>query len=386
MRILHVVGSLEPQQGGPSVSVPSLAAAQAMEGHDVTLATQEMSTLARKTVLSSIEGVEGVTLLSLKKKPAVFDLFMRGGWSDPLVSNVRMADFLHLHGVWDPLLLRAARVARKFGVPYAVAPRGMLDPWSLRQKRIKKSIALELLVRKMLDGAAFIHALNDDERALMAPIGLKTRVEVLPNGVFPSRIRTDAEANGGPISLIGKKKYVLFLGRLHYKKGVDVLLEAFGTLRHRNVELALVLAGPNQGVDSQIDEIARRFGISERVFRVGPLYGQAKLQWMASALCFCLPSRQEGFSMAVLEAMAVGVPVVITPECHFSEVEDVGAGRVVPLDANQIADAILEFAANAERRARAGAAARTLANTKYQWPTIARHSLRLYTNPLGNGA
>src|SRR5439155_13066932 len=155
---------------------------------------------------------------------------------------------VHLHGIWDPLLFATARAARAVNRPYLVAPHGMLDPWSLRQKRWKKRLALALGWRAMLDRAAALHLLNADEKALIAELGIQAPGVVIPNGVNPDEFDPPPPPDlfRRRLLALGDRPYVLFLGRLHYKKGLDYLADAFRILAARAADAPLVVAGPDE--------------------------------------------------------------------------------------------------------------------------------------------
>jgi glycosyltransferase involved in cell wall biosynthesis len=260
----------------------------------------------------------------------------------------------------------------------------MLDPWSLSQKRWKKRMALALGYRAALNRAAFLHVLNADEQRLIAPLQLTTRSVVLPNGVFieeleplPSRgaFRTRHPS-------LGAAPFVLFLSRLHPKKGLDVLAEAFAEVARRRSDVHLVVAGPDDGAQGDFQRRVTAAGIGSRVQVVGPLYGRDKLAALVDAACFCLPSRQEGFSVAITEALACGVPVVISEACHFPEVAAAGAGVVVALEPSRIAEALELTLAHPAQAARMGAAGSALVRANYTWDAIAAKTLSAYQAPL----
>jgi glycosyltransferase involved in cell wall biosynthesis len=372
MRIVHVIASLDPAQGGPPVVAGQLAAAQTAAGHAVTLAAEVVP-----------EGLPVPAARLPTHGPAAL-------WAAPSPDVRRLvdaADVVHLHGVWEPILPAVARAARAAGRPYLVAPHGMLDPWSLRQKRWKKRLALTLGYRRMLNAAAALHVLNADERELMRPLGLTAPCEVIPNGIFldqfaaPGSLERLRERRAG----LGDRPYVLFLSRLHYKKGLDILAEAFGRVAARIADVDLVVAGPDGGAEAAFREQVRRLGLTDRVWVAGPLYGDDKRAILGHAVVFCLPSRQEGFSVAILEALACRVPVVITKDCHFPEVAEVAAGRVVSLDAGEVADAIIGLLSDAELRDASGAAGRALVESRFTWPKVAEQTIAVYERIVQQG-
>lgn len=381
MKIVHVITSIDPDSGGPQAVVMRLAAAQASLGHDVRVVTQtDDPTLARVARLgATIPGFQKVVwhilpppgtieaILCLKARPFLTRIFTN-------------TEQVHLHGVWEPILACAAAIATRNGIPYCVCPAGMLDTWSLAQKPWKKRFALAVAFRRMLDGAAFLHALNRDEVKLMRPLHLKAPAEIIPNGVFVEEFETLPSAFDFPTmtGLPSGRRFVLFLSRLHYKKGLDLLASAFQLVARQCPDVDLVVAGPDGGAEDDFRNLVRHFGLESRVFMVGPIYGETKLQAFAAAACFCLPSRQEGFSIAITEALACGTPVVITDACHFPEVAAAGAGAVVSLDPMEIATALIDVLSHPLAATTMGYKGRRLVFDNYTWPRIAQWTIALY--------
>ena len=206
LRILHVVPWLEASVGGPPVVAQALAAAQARAGHEVRLASYAPAARpggvpggvpypgreVNGTELPDLFGLPAVPhaeKLRVHLLPHPGRLRRAFGWGARrwFERELPPPDVTHLHGMWVPPLLAAA-AARGRGGKYVVVPHGMLDPWSLAQKRLKKRVAMALAFRRYLDGAAFLHALNADEADLIRPLGLRCPVEVIPNGVFPEQV------------------------------------------------------------------------------------------------------------------------------------------------------------------------------------------------------
>lgn len=369
MHIFHVIGSLDPKTGGPPAVVMRLGSATAALGHSVSILCRDTGP-SRDLVVESLRQVRGHEAMDL-----VF-----GDTSGEPDATLARADFLHLHGVWEPILLRCAKTARRLGVPYTVTPHGMLDPWALSQKRLKKRIALALAFRGMLNRASFLHMLNADERRLAEPVGIRAPMRVIPNGIFleeleplpsPGTFRTAHPE-------LGDRPFVLFLSRLHHKKGPDVLAAAFSDLARRRDDVTLVVIGPDEGSRPMLEAAIRKQGVADRVFLLGPVYGPDKYAAVVDAAVFCLPSRQEGFSIAITEALACRCPVVVTEACHFPEVAEVDAGRVVPLDAVKVADGLAEVLADPESAASMGRRGRAMVAERFTWPKVAEAMLEAY--------
>jgi glycosyltransferase involved in cell wall biosynthesis len=386
LRILHVISSLDPKHGGPPVIAASLASAQVALGHDVVLATLDRPTRrdAIDRSMSRLPGFSRVDVRWLTPQRSTPINFLKAvlipSAPKALSGAVRHAEMVHLHSVWDVLIYAAARECRRSARPYCVLLNGMLDPWCLGQKKWKKRLALALGYRRMLDRAAFLHLGNEDERRLIEPLGLRAPTEILPNGIFPDDI--DPLPRRGSFfathPFLRDRPFVLFISRLHYKKGLDYLADAFEAVARRFGDVQLVVAGPDDGEKGSFEQRIARHGLGDRVHVIGPLYGPEKFAALVDCACFCLPSRQEGFSMAVTEALACGVPAVISEGCHFPEVGTAGAGEVVPLNAAAVAEALVKVLSSADLRQRMGEAGRALVRARFTWPIIAEQSIGAY--------
>ncbi|MFO0705224.1 MAG: glycosyltransferase [Nitrospira sp.] len=379
---MHTLESIDPSLGGPVLSAGSLAVAQMRAGHDVRLITYRTGNFERSNELlrEQLPQIEALPIVCVDGFGAI-EKTLGTKARKVFRATFRSADVVHTHGFWNAFDIAAAREAVRRHCRLVIAPRGMLDPWSLAQKRLKKSIALKLVWKQLLLSANFIHALTEDERELMRPIVPVTRVKVFPNGVFveqfdSSRCCGDSFRARNPAA--GGNPYVLFLGRLHHKKGLDFLLDAFAILERVHRDLHLVIAGPDQGMMQHLERWVDDRALKGRVHFPGPLYGAEKLSALGGAACFCLPSRQEGFSMAILEALACGLPVVISRNCHFEDVAKAGAGEVVDLKSECIAEAISTLLTDGSKRAAARLAARSLVASRYNMDVIARELTDAY--------
>lgn len=368
---------MEAVSGGPPVVVSRLATAQARLGHRVEIVACNLGEDTNENILSLsnlIPAFKQVEICLIK--PETLGLLLGyGEASATLEAHLARADIVHIHGVWDPILLRASRIAKTLGIPYALASHGMLIPGSLKRKVWKKKLALVLGYKTILKRAAFLHVLNENERAQIHKLHLNPRLEIIPNGVdsvdtTEPPILTDHPNQGRP--------YILFLGRLHQIKGLDVLADAFALVAAKNPDVDLLVAGPDYGAGKDLIQQVGDLGISDRVRLVGEIHGETKRNYLHNALCFCLPSRSEGFSIALLEALAHGLPVVISVHCHFPEVGSVGAGHVVKLNSTSLANALLSIVSNPESAKFMGEAARRLVEVHYTWPKIAEKTLDHY--------
>ncbi|MGH8647388.1 MAG: glycosyltransferase [Gammaproteobacteria bacterium] len=381
MRITHVIGGLNPKAGGPPMVAMSLAAAQVGLGYSV-----QILSYASPQDEPAID--RAMAHIPEKQKVRRLIVPMTSKWESLLAPAARChlatlcteQQVFHLHGVWEPMLLAAASFAHRSGKPYVVMPHGMLDPYSLTRSRLKKKIALALAYRRMLNHAAFLHMLNEEESKLIEPLGLRAAKRIIPNGIFLQEIESLPE-KGSFRRLhpqLANKPFVLFLSRLHHKKGLDYLADAFAKVASRHDRVQLVVAGPDGGEEAPFRARVQQVGLSDRVHLVGPIYGRDKYAALVDATCFCLSSRQEGFSMAILEAMACGVPVVISENCHFPQVAQARAGLVVPLNADAVAVALHLLLQSEQQRTQMGQNGRRLVRSSYTWPQIAQQIIAAY--------
>jgi glycosyltransferase involved in cell wall biosynthesis len=380
MRILQVVDSLDPIFGGPPTVVLRLAAALAREGAQVTLYSQERSG-READIAETLRGIPGIE--SVRRVSEICDDRRARLTGRPARDFLRRSesqfDLVHIHGLWRPGLAAILRESFMRSCPYVITPHGMLARWSLAQKPLRKKIALAVSWRKLIRRASFVHALTQAEARDFSALGIDCPVDVVPNGFFLEEMGelpapgsfhlAHPELRGQP--------FILFLGRLHYVKRVDWLVRAFAKLAATDADVRLVLAGPDCGTRPDIEREAKSLGMDGRIHLVGPLYGQQKYAAFVDARCFCQPSVYETFSMSILEAMACGLPPVITRGCNFDEVGTSGSGVVVDTE-DELANALRKYCTDTDARNVAATKARELVVAKYTWPVVARQMLKRY--------
>ncbi len=380
MRVIHALDTLDPADGGPPQVAIRQASALAALGVEVSLLHCEPDPSRRDAIdamLAQVPGHERVPVIELPRK-AIWRMAGRIALRDlPCLGG---ADIVHLHQVWHPMVRGVARAARALGTPYVIRPAGSLSRWMLAQKALKKRLGLAIGYRRMIRGAAFLQALNRDEADEIAHFRPGVPVEIVPNGIFPEEL-ADLPPRGSfaqHCPAIRGRRFVVAVGRLHYSKGFDVLLEAFIRLARSNADLDLVIIGPDSGMREALVRRAAEAGLGERLHLPGAIYGKAKFAALVDADCFCLPSHHEAFSNAIVEGLACGLPCVISRGAHFPEVALAGAGQIVEIDAGQVHAALERYISDASLRRDAGAKARALAHS-YLWPEIGARLRELYT-------
>lgn len=387
LRVVHLISTLDPAAGGPPVVAARLAAAQAMLGCTVSILSYS-NTESKKRADALLAETPSGTHVKVQNvdAPGRFERLTGRRAADAFAKMVdgEGVDVLHTHGMWEPLMPACAAVARKRGIPYVVTPHGMLDPYTLSVKRTKKRIALATTHRSFLRRASFVHMLNADEANLASHVLHGAPTRVIPNGIFLEELdRTPAPGTfRSARPELGDKPYILFLSRLAHKKGLDYLANAYAMVHAKLPDVHLVVAGPDDGQQQDFERRIQAAGVASNVHMVGPLYGADKLAALRDAAVFCLPSRQEGFSIAITEALAMGLPVVITRACHFPEVTEARAGIETDLDARQVADGLIEVLSNAARAKSMGEAGAALVRERFTWPSVARQTLECYAEVL----
>jgi len=332
------------------------------------------------------------------------------GFSPTLKQDLLNGDFdlIHTHGLWQYPSMAALNWHRQTGNPHMISPRGMLDAWALRSARWKKTVVSHIFEKAHLEEAACLHALNEFEAVSIRSLKLPGHICVIPNGI-------DLETNTGiqVESSFAKwrqtqcfgKKILLFLGRIHPKKGLVNLLQALAEIRRLPVERqlleqwVLVIAGWDQDKhELDLMRLCTKLSIpwaksldsanqAQQVVFVGPQFGAAKTACYSQCDAFILPSFSEGLPMAILEAWSYEKPVLMTPECNIPE--GFLSGAALPIETNpaSIREALLDFFRLSDITVAAiGKKGRQLVESHYSWPKIAADMKSVYDWVVGGGA
>ncbi len=379
IRILHVIASIAASTGGPARAVVDMARAVAARGHAVSIYTTDRDmTDAERAAPPPADGVERHVFA--QGSPRIFAT----SWplARALDEAIPEADIVHIHSLYLFHVWYAARVCRKHGVPYLLRPHGTLDPFLWKRHRARKKL-LELAFQdRVIAGAAALHYTAEEEMRLAAPYVHGAKGVVVPNGLDMAAYAT-LPAKGGFFARhpeLSGTKPVLFLSRINFKKGLDVLIPAFAKALAADPALRLVLAGPDDGYKATAEGFAAAAGISDKIVWVGMLDADAKRAALADCTLFALPSWSENFGIAIVEAMACGAPVVISDRVNiWREIEGAGAGLVSPPDVDSAAAHILLLAGDPARAARMGTAGRRLVESRYDWAKVAVDLERVYS-------
>lgn len=383
MRLLRVIATLDPRHGGPAAGLRAI--------------TPELSRLGHHTTFVSLDAPDGVPPLGFDAPVHALGP-ARGGYAysarlEPwLREHAESFDAITVHGLWQHHGRAVHRVMRRSPIPYFVFPHGMLDPWfrhTYPLKHAKKWIYWQLCERHVLRDAAAVFFTCEEERRLarqsFSPYSCNERV------VAYGTAAPDSDADGQQVSwrasmpdLTGVP-YWLFLGRIHPKKGVDLLLRAYGQFAAgiSTPPPALVLAGPcsdpnyRKTLEAEISQLPGRC----RVIWAGMLEGARKWGALRDAEVFVLPSHQENFGIAVAEALAVGTPVLISRKVNiWEEIESEGAGFAAVDDVAGTLGLLQRWHSQSEPdREHMRTAARTLFNQRYEIGRVARSLVQSIT-------
>ena len=297
----------------------------------------------------------------------------------PLTAALARVDVCHIHGVWHVPEWWAAHLARAAGVPYVVSPRGMLLPQAVGRGRWRKAAAYGLLERRNLRGAALLHATSEPEADALRDLDLGVPIAVVPNGVNLVDARQASCGYRAHLGIPADAFIVLFLGRMHRIKRLDLLADAFADVRMTHPAVHLVLAGPDE--HRLVPGLLRRFsGDADHVHALGAVHGADKWALLKDADVMVQCSDSESFGLAVVESLAVGVPVIVTRTCPWSEIETRGCGFWVEQTAPAIAAAIRTLVDDPVRRACMGERGAAFARDRYSWDAIAPRMARLYAD------
>jgi len=388
MRIAHATPYFAPAfvYGGPPRSVLGLCQALGRAGADILVLTTDANgdgEIARDVVEKGEYG--GIAVRYLPRAwPRVY--FGARGVTAAVDRIACAMDVVHLHGCWNVFNWLVARACRRRGVPYVISPRGMLNAWSFEHSRLKKRIAYWVAEGPTLRGASALHATSEDERKEIEALGLSVPIAVIPNGIDqvdqPADPR-DVAAFRQRFRLSASDVIVLYLGRLHHKKRVDLLADAVVRARAAAPTLKLLVVG--SGDRQYEDELRAQFGAPVKdgaIVFAGRLEGDDRRLALASADVFGLTSESENFGLAVAEAMAAGLPVVVSRQCPWPQIEEWDAGFWLSNDVAEIAKALASLARDPALRRRLGENGRAGVRRYLDWNGIANAMLAVYQRAL----
>ena len=383
MRVLHVVASLSPEWGGPTKVVQGLTEALIEKGIEISIFAP-----VNRGCKNNIVRPKGADVRLFKQT-----LFSKiwTAYSPSLIralyEEASKFDLIHIHEIWHFPHFAAYCIAKKLKKPFIITPHGAIEPWALNYKAFKKKIFTILVQKRILNQASALHALTTKEVKYIRDFGVKNQIKVIPNGINIEEFKNlppwqDLEKIYPELS---DKRIILFLGRIHPKKGLDILARAFAKIARNRDDVRLLIVGPDSnGYRKQIETILKREGVFKKTIFTGILTGSKKMAALSRANVFILPSYSEGFSIAILEAMVCGLPVIITDRCNFPEVVENAAGIIIKPNTEELKEALIKLLDNTQLCKEMGRNGHKLVLEKFTWDKIADKMINLYKSLLSD--
>ncbi len=386
MRVLHVIPSVAPVRGGPSQAILAMVKALRERSIDAEIATTNDNgpSLLNVPLCQRTEYKQVPIWFFPRFSPAVASLrefafsSQLTAW---LLQNVTEYDILHIHAIFSYPSTVAMAIARLKNIPYIVRPLGQLCEWSLQQSTQKKQVYLNLIERANLQHSYALHFTSGQEQQEVSRLCLKSQNFVLPHGLSISASVPAAHQRLRQLLQVPENEpVILFMSRLHIKKGLDYLIRALGRLTQQRFTFVLVGSG-SPAYEAEVDALLVSAGIRDRTYRPGFIKdSETKKLFLEGSDIFALTSHSENFGVAVLEAMAAGLPVVVTPGVALaSVVKKHQIGYVPELNVSAIASALEHCLNNLQEAKEMGEHARQLILEKYTWDRIASNLVEVYT-------
>ncbi|GAB4369404.1 MAG: glycosyltransferase [Elainellaceae cyanobacterium] len=390
MKILHVIPSVSPVRGGPSQAVLEMVNALCQQGimaeivttndHGPDLLDVPLQQWVKYPLPASEQSVSACFFPRFSPKiSAIREFAFSGAFTAWLWQHISDYDLVHIHAIFSYPSTIAIVIARLQKVPYIIRPIGQLCEWSLQQGARKKQIYLDLVERANLNHCQFLHLTSEQEQQEVAKLNLNTPNFILPLGFsFPAPISNARQRLRQHLSLPPDEPVILFLSRLHPKKGLDYLIPALGKLT--NHQFTFVLAGSGApAYEAQIESLLISNGIRDRTRLTGFVEGETKNLLLQGSDLFALTSHSENFGVAVLEAMASGLPVLLTPGVALAtEVKQHQLGYVTQLNTSDIASTLEEYLTSHQQAKAMGQRACQFVRDYYTWDKIAANLIQVY--------
>ena len=370
MLVIHTSPPMGPSYGGPYQSVRKLAQAQVMAGLSVSVQMpwSEEAEAHRGDWGPAVVKISGKILV-----PAF-------GWSPAYGREILASGgaVLHTHGIWQHPSWVALAWKKRWQRPHVCSVRGMLEPWAWQHHAWKKRPVWWVMEQRNLQSASLLHATSEQEAQSFRDRRLSAPIAIIPNGVDAVERTQNPKADRD-------KRTALFLSRLHPKKGLPMLLEAWARVKPENWILNIV--GPDEGGHrADLERQATLLGLADRVRFSGPLKGALKAQAFHEANLFVLPTHSENFGIAVAEAMAHGLPVITTHAAPWELLETERCGWWVPVSVDGIAAALDDATRKSpEELIAMGERGRAVVAERFAWDRIASEFIDCYRWVLGEG-
>lgn len=383
MKVLHVIPSLSLKLGGPTQAVINFVYYLQQKGIDAEVATtndngQEVLNIPLEQKIS----YQGIPVLLFPRSARFKEFIPSISLTRWLLKNIDNYDIVHTHYLFSYAPTVAAYIAQQKSIPYVVSTIGQLTPWALAQGHFKKRLYSNVIERRNLNRATAIHCTTGGEAQDVQNFGIATRKLVIPLGVIPlCSVDGASRRLRNRYQIPDHRSIVLYLSRLHYKKRPDLLIEALGNLIQDGQEAHLILAGSGDAEYCKyLGRLVKCRGCEKYTTFAGFVQGENKDLLLQGADIFALPSFSENFGIAVVEAMAAGLPVIITEGVQLApDVSAARAGLVISSSLDALQAALTQLITDPLQRRSLGQNGRVLAQQRYHWPVIAEQLASSYT-------
>lgn len=390
MKILEVVPYFYPAwaYGGPGKIVYDPARFFAKQGNKVTIYTSDAyDDKSRMPEDKRIKNVANFQVRYFRNFNNLltyrYNIFMTLGLYIHSLLEFYKFDVVHMHDFYTLQNVWIGFLSRLLHKPYLISVHGCLEEERLKARSIFKNLFLKFFGRSLLNNASFLIATSVNEIPAYQKFGVpKSKIKLIAHGVNKSEFSTQVpkEKCLKHFKLPPKKIVVTYLGRIHQIKGLDMLVEA--AVQINNPEIHFVIAGPDDGYLATLKRLIKEKGMEKKITLWHGCFGEERAQLFKASDIFVYPSYSEGFSLGILEAASVGLPMVITTACYFDDIKDYNAGIIVDVDPKSIVRGILSLAGNRSRRIQAGKMAAKLIEDKYSVRAIGRQLLDTYNNAI----
>ncbi len=374
MKILQVTNVLSPVHGGSADVAYRLSKELAKRGHEVTIYTSD-----HELEQEYINSIPAVRVYAARTWLSSANLFVAPGIMKKAKEETGHFDIIHMHGYRTFQNIVVAHYARQYNIPYILQAHGSLTTF-FHKRWLKRTFDV-LWGNRILQNVSKVIAVAGIEVEHYKNMRIdESKIEIIPNGIDLS------EFDNLPRKGIFRRKYglddkqriILYLGRIHQIKGLDLLAKAYADIARSLKDAQLVIAGPDTGYLSSLKKLVSGLGIGDRVLFTGPLFGREKLQAYVDADVYALPSSFEIFGITILEALACGTPVVVTDRCGIADIINQKGGLVVPYDTDQLSHALLQMLVDSKMRQQFGQKGKLLVREQFNWEKIAEQFEHVY--------
>jgi len=381
MRILQITPAFIPSEfGGIKIQSYYLSQELVKRGHDVTVYTSNARNSRTNLDRKGLYDIDGIKVVYLNNflPNRWLPLFFTPGIMKSLRSELKKYDIVHQHGIRTFQSIATHHYCARYEVPYVLSSHGSLP--QINDRVFLKKIYDYMLGNKILAEASRVIALTPAEAEQCREAGIKeSKIVQSTNGISIDEYEQLPERGAFRRNYyIKEKSIILFLGRIHKIKGLDILALAFAELLRGGEDVRLVIAGQDYGYSTQLKKILRMLNVENKVTFTGFLSGRAKIQAYVDSDVYVLSSVYESFSTTALEAMACGTPAIVTDRCAIADVIRGQVGLVIPYDKEQLEHALLHMLGDDKMRQAFGEKGKLLVREKFNWEKIAEQMESLY--------